>query len=69
MINLHFYSMGGTHGDTSFMTRQEFVTTLRQQLKQPKLDLTQFPTPKNQAEYQQLVTFVQQQVLPRLSDQ
>lgn len=68
-MKLHFYSLGGTHGDTLFITRQNFITTLRQQLDQPKLDLTPLPTPKNQTEYQQLMTFIRQQVLPRLSTQ
>ncbi|KRL76135.1 hypothetical protein [Secundilactobacillus paracollinoides] len=63
---MQFYSIGGHKGDTDFMTRKAFVTRLREELKVPTIDLTQFPTPKDQEQYDQLVIFLKKSVLPKL---
>ncbi|KRM76762.1 hypothetical protein [Secundilactobacillus collinoides] len=63
---MQFYSIGGHRGDTDFMARKTFVTKLRDELHTPTIDLTQFPTPKNQEQYDQLVIFLKKSVLPKL---
>ncbi|GAW99534.1 hypothetical protein [Secundilactobacillus mixtipabuli] len=64
---MNFFSIG-TKGDTDYLSRHDFVAALNRDLNQPKLDFSQFPTPKNKAEYQQLLLFIQKQILPRLGD-
>lgn len=62
---MNFYSVGGK-GDTPYISRHDFISQLNQDLKQPNFDFSQLPTPKSQAEYQQLLQFIKQQIMPRL---
>ncbi|MTV81273.1 hypothetical protein [Secundilactobacillus folii] len=62
---MNFFSIG-SKGDTDFISRQAFVTRLNQDLEQPKFDFSQFPTPKSEDEYQQLLSFIRKQIIPRI---
>lgn len=62
---MNFFSIG-SKGDTDYMSRHDFINHLNQDLNHPDFDFSQLPTPQNQAEYQQLLGFIQKQILPRL---
>lgn len=62
---MNFFSVG-SKGDTNYLSRHDFVAALNRDLNHPDFDFSQLPTPKNEAEYQQLLKFIQKQILPRL---
>lgn len=62
---MNFFSIG-SKGDTTYISRHDFIARLNQDLNHPDFDFSQLPTPKSQAEYQQLLLFIQKQILPRL---
>ncbi|GAX01747.1 hypothetical protein [Secundilactobacillus silagei] len=62
---MNIFSIGGK-GDTKYLSRHDFIAALNRDLNQPDFDFSQLPTPKNKDEYQQLLTFIQKQILPRL---